>query len=690
MDKVNELVKQLKEAAEAYYQGTGGTMTDAEYDLKVEYLESLVVSGRIQATEEINAIINSVSAGTKASGDAIKHDAPMLSLGKAKNEEELKSYHKKVIENGGTGFRLEMKLDGLALSAKYVSSNNELAKLNQLATRGDGFAGESLNHLILNKELKIKGLPETSDSNKDFELRGEIYITDEQFAKINANRKAATGEEFSNSRNAISGIVKRAEKGLGYEAEVSFAAYSAYVSGKQVEISKVISDPKNYLLAKDLTEKVVSGLNSKEFPLKSAIVNSKDFADLLEAVSVFGRMRETFSTPTDGVVIKPLNEIEVLDKMGYTSHHPIAYIAYKYPGEKAFSEVLDIVISVGKTGRLTPKAIITPTAVGGVVVSNVTCHNFSWLKEKGVKVGAKILITRANDVIPAVDSVVVPGDGKELEVPKVCPECGKKVEGKGVPEKTTGVHKTLNCVNENCPSRTLFYIKSIVGRTFLDIDGLGDVALSSLVEQGVISGIVDLYSLDEKILAKIVTGKTSTGNEKTLGAGNAKNIMESLRNSKENTESYKLLAALNIPSLGKSASKKLIEKFGGIQAVLDLSPEKIGEVEGVGPTLVASFAEHKDRAKAQLEDLIKIGVKINETKKDSNMESKGSFSISGSIEGFSNRDEFVSHMESLGWEYHKSPKKDTNVLFGNPEDKSSKIVKAKKNGTRIVAKLEDL
>lgn len=666
-------------AAEAYYQGSTEVMTDAEYDLKVEYLEALVASGRVELTEEIKSIINSVSAGTVAKGQLIKHDYAMLSLAKAKNESELKTYHTRLTTSGAKGFFLEMKLDGLALSAKYSSGI-----LKQLATRGDGFEGESLNHLINSNEVSILGLPMNVGNNDTFEIRGEIYISDSQFKVINESRKKASEEEFSNPRNAVSGLVKRAEKGIGFNVEISFGAYSAYQEGSQIEFSK-LSGMSDLITAEKLTSLELKKLSGKDY----SKIDSVNFVDLMEIVEKFGKDREKFSIPTDGVVIKPVNEIEMLNKMGSTSHHPIAYIAYKYPGAKSISKVLEITVSVGKTGRLTPQAKIEPVEVDGVLISNVTCHNYSWLKEKGIKEGAVVEVFRANDVIPAISSVLIPGEGSEVEIPEVCPECGGEVKG-GEIDVSTGVHKTISCTNDECPSRLYFYIKSIVGRKYLDIDGLGNVALTNLVEQEVLNGIVDLYTVEENVLAETITGETSTGKPRKLGAGNAKNIIKSIENSKKNTTSYKLLASLNIPGLGLSHSKNLIDKFGGIEEVLDLEISELSKVDGVGETLTSAFKSHRERAKETLAKLVEIGVEINNPEKKEKVESLGSFSVSGSVDGFSNRDEFIEHMESLGWEYHKSPKKTTDVLFADPEETSSKIKKAKENGTRIVEKLEDL
>jgi len=680
---INVLIDELKEAAKVYYQGNGKTMTDNDYDTKVEYLESLINSSDITLTDEqvesIKEVLNTVSAGSVPEGTTVEHDYPMLSLGKAKNYDELKKYHERLIAGGAKGFKLQMKLDGLALSAKYKSG-----ELTQLATRGDGVKGELLNHLINNAKVNIVGLPKENEHNYN-ELRGELYITDSQFEIINKARIKAVGEAFSNSRNAATGITKGSIKGLEYETELTFTACSAYNNGEQIAIDTIENNDKISKID-EITKKEIERLSTDNLKLNSCEINSTNFSDLKEAVETFGKLREQFSIPTDGVVIKPINEIEMLNKMGFTARHPIANIAFKYPGDKAITTVEDIIVSVGKTGRLTPQAIVVPVEVEGVEISNITCHNYSWLNTMGIRIGSTVAVCRANGVIPAIDTVIHKGPNSSIEVPTHCPKCGELLLGDG-----TSLPKTLSCENESCPSRLLYYMKSIVGRNFLYIDGLGDVALEALVNQKIITTIIDLFSLDEKTLANVATGTTSTGNVRMLGKGNASNIMKSIEKAKVNTDSNKLLAALNIEGIGPNTAKRMIAHFGGIVETLNVKPERLNEVNQVGDTLVNSFSKHQKRALSQLNELIELGVVINDPEtKDESIEIKGTFSVSGSVDGFANRSELVKYMEGLGWVFHKSPNKNTDVLFADPNGTSNKIKTAKDNGTKIIETIDEL
>ena len=680
-EDILKLTDELKQAADAYYQGNNTTMSDEEYDAKIEHLEQQLElidqDENKEATDDvieaIEKVLYTVSAGSEPKGNIVIHDYPMLSLAKADDEDSLKRYHTRLVNGGAKGFSIQAKLDGLALSAKYVDG-----ELTQLATRGDGVKGESLSHLINHKEVDIVGLPINIDNKENLEVRGELYITNSQFVEINKARSSVTGENFAHSRNAAVGITKRSMSGLGYNAELSFTAYSAHKDGKQIAFDEIDGEISR---VDKLTLNEVEA-NSK---LKSCKIESVSFDDLKKLVDEIGVAREKFNIPTDGIVIKPTNDLEMLDKMGYTSRFPIAYIAYKYPGEKATTVIEEITVTVGKTGRLTPQARVKPVTIDGVTITNVTCHNYSWLNEMGIRVGSTVAITRANDVIPAIDVVIDKGPNDSIKPPKSCPECDGDLLSDG-----TEFPKTLSCGSSTCPSKLLHYMKSVVGRAYLYIEGLGHVAIEALVREGVLTSAVDLFKLTEDELAKIPTGETSTGNVRMLGAGNAKNIMKSVERAKENTDSNKLLASLNIDGVGPGTAKRLIDHFGGIKDVLEVDVDRLSEVNQVGSTLIESFRKHQNRALSELNELIELGVKINDPEKKGNVEYKGTFSVSGSVNGFANRNEFVEHMEKLGWEFHKSPKKTTDVLFADPNGTSSKIKKARDNGTKIINDLANL
>lgn len=668
----DNLINELIENARLYYQTGRTRISDEQYDTYLEWLESLIYHGKVEVDERIDELFNLVAAGTAPQGSTAQHDTPMLSLAKAKDEKGLQAYYDRLVKAGATGFKLEMKLDGMALSAKYVNG-----KLSHIATRGDGFKGELLNHLINDKNISIVGLPKEVDGG-NFELRGELHITKSQFDAINNARRESGGEEFSNSRNAVAGIARSEDEYLNYNIELTFSSFSKYENGKQVLLTK--EDEDNGVISTEaLTEEEIVKLKGSNV----CIVDGLSFDSLKKAIDIFGTLRDSFESPTDGVVIKPINELEMMEILGFTSHHPIAHIAYKYPGSKVISYVEEITVSVGKTGKLTPRIRIKPVEIDGVIIEYVTGHNYNWIYEMGIRNGTAVLVTRANDVIPAIHSVVDYTRGVPPEVPTHCPECGELLEGDGL-----RMPKTLSCKNLSCPSRFFYYIKSIVGRNFLHIEGLGDKTIQALIDDGKLKSIVDLFTLSIDTIASTPAGSTSTGSVKLVGKGNAANIVDSINNAKLHTDSNKLLASLNFEGMGPNTAKRLIAKLGGIKQVLEADEQTLRSVDRVGDSLVNSIMSAKDKAIKELNELIELGVVINDP---ANLdESVGTFSVSGNVEGFANRADFVKHMETLGWEYHNSPRKDTMVLFADPNGMSAKIKNARKNGTRIIEKLEDL
>lgn len=670
---IDKLKQELTEAAQAYYHDGTILMTDEEYDSKLEYLESIMTE---EDYDEIKELFESPSAGTINKGKGLlEHDHPMLSLAKAKNEDELKKYYDRMVEAGAKGFTLQEKLDGLAMSATYQNG-----KIDKMVTRGDGVHGESMLYLSTQSELTIKHFPLNINDNRKVEVRGEVFASNSQFNVFNKARLIAQGEEFSNSRNAVAGMVKKAEGGLGYNAEISFIAYSGYIDNKSASQDELKA--LGFMTAEELTKSEVQA-NYEHYDKVLSVGN--DFADLMFAVNEFGKLRDKIDSPTDGVVIKPTNEIEMLDKMGLTSHHPIAFIAYKYPGVKAITKVVEITVTVGKTGALTPQARVEPVEVDGSILTNFTCHNYNWLYDMGIREGATVYVTKANDVIPAIHSVVDSGPNSLPAVPTACPSCGTTL----LNGDSLTPSKTIYCPNETCASRMKYYIKSILGRTYLHIDGIGDVLLESIVDTGKLNSIVDLFKLDVDDMKDLVIGYSDNGNPRKLGEGRAKNIRTSIESAKENTPDYRLLASLGIEGVSANSSKQLIEHFGSIENVLTATYSDLQTVPNFGEVRIANIVSKQEETLSTLRELISMGVKVN-AQKPKQVATKGSFSVSGSVEGFSNRASFIEHMENEGWEYHKSPKKDTDILFADPQGTSSKIKKAIANGTKIMDSIENL
>lgn len=676
LDETRKLIKVLKEASQNYYQdGTDSGLTDEEYDAKVEYASTLVDSYPelfAEGTDGYAILENEVAAGTTVAAEVvIKHKVPMLSLAKAKTKDEVTNFTGKARSGGASSFMLQAKLDGFAVSIVYVDG-----VATELSTRGDGVLGEDATHLLTAKNLKIAGLPRTITNKGDVEVRGEIFFTNEQFEAANKERIAYGEPPFKNSRNAVSGLQKRALGGIPFNVEFTFSAYSLLVDETPVDLSEL-----------DDNVETVAHLTQTQVEASKITLNLNDLktdTELLDAIDKFGEARELFTIPTDGVVIKPENEGEMLRKLGSNSHHPVSQIAFKYPSVMRETEILAIDYTVGKTGRVTPVARVTPVDLEGWVTGNASIHNFNWAHERNIRVGSHVMITRANDVIPQVVTVVSqPEDSTNIEVPTECPVCNSKLVANG----TENPPKLLQCKNYSCPSRSLFALKTACGRDYLDIDGLSGVALTELAKNGNLTTIADLYRLTVPAMKDTILGYTDKGNPRKLGEIRAKKIIDRINESKTKPL-YKLLASLGIEGLGRTASKALVREYGTLDKIRNATLEDISELENFGDVRAKSITEGLKRTSTVIDEMIELGVEFDDPEDDENDSIRlagMSFAISGPVpEGYGNRQSFVDFLESEGAKFDSSPKATTTYMIADESGTSSKIKKAKSFGTKFI------
>jgi len=684
---VKNLIKELLDASQEYYQGSGESeLSDEEFDAKQAYLHSLSDSGQYQhlfteGTDGYKLLDGDVSLGTQTNSDEIvHHEVPMLSLNKAKKEEDLMSFLDKTRKDGATSFRLQAKLDGLAISVYYKEG-----KISRIATRGDGSVGEDVTYLIKDPSVKVQGLPLYIEEKEKVEVRGELFFTNDQFKKADDERFKLTGEHFKNSRNSATGLLKKAKLGIGYPVEFTFSTYSTLKNGVMKNL-KDLSPNDGFLSVDDLTETQLS----------FTITNLSTNKEVMDAINEFGKVRPGFSIPTDGVVIKPSNEGEMYEKSGVTSHHPVSQIAWKYPAEKAKTTVIGINLTVGKSGRVTPVAKVEPVNLAGSEISNASLHNFNLIHQKDIRVGSIVLIEKANDIIPQVVAVLSNPEGTEkIQIPNECPSCKGKLSAK---REEAGVWppKTLNCNNPNCPSRDYFALKTAVGKNFLDIDKLSEVTLNHFNEIGRVNDISDLYTLTKEELSNSVYGYSNQGNPRRLGEKIAEHILEHLELSKKRPLT-KVLPSLNIDLLGPSTAKALVKRFGDIDGILNAKESEIAVLDGLGDIKAKKIYDGLRMRSALIQKLRDHGVEftVPQASQSTDDSSEGSsktslnglsFAISGSVPpGFSNRNAWVDYIESNGGIFHSSPKKDTSYIIGDESSTSSKTVVAKKLGLKFMS-----
>ena len=621
----NELLELLKNASEAYYNNKELILSDEEYDSLMQLAEE---KGWLVQDDKIND-----GAKLNFSKEVI-HTKPMKSLKKANSEKELEAYYKETKNHGAESYVIEPKLDGLALSI-YYDENNEII----LSTRGNGNVGENVTYLLKDKNLNIKNIPLEKPNEKIKELRGELFSSKKDLIINNKNKPK---DKFSNERSAVAGIVSKSKLGLDYKGQLTFVTYFAIDTE-----DNFVKIPKTIFNARDL------------FPSNRAY----SFEELLDNVNKANLWREECMAPTDGIVIKPLENITI----GETNHHPKEYIAFKYPGEQKVTTVEDISFTIGNTGKITPRVKISPITIDGVTITNITGNNFKWLQEKKVSKGAEVLVKRANDVIPAIVMTIKESD-KELKIPKVCPYCNNALDYKYNEQGQES--KDLFCLNPNCKSRKSYMMTNIVGKQCLDIDGLSGEVLKTLK----LESVVDLMNLDLKELEEVKFDSSGV----SLGKIRAKLIYDNIQKAKNDTQPYRWLLSFGIPTLGSVTAKKILKEFESLEELFydkNKSVKKIKSINGLGNAFVKSFEEYFEIAKTTFNELNSIGCVMD---KFDNITVKGYYCHTGKVpQNFKNRDELISELEKQGWIFTKSINKDTNILLTEDKTKmSSKMKKA--------------
>lgn len=755
-EQTEDLIQLLIKASQTYYSGDEPVMSNAEFDSNQNLLQEVCDTGEYselftegsdgwrvlgQGDVLLGASLSSKSdsnsdsdSSISASGPAfsskreVTHVPPMLSLQKMKTEDALKSFIRKTSENGAESFKLQLKLDGLAVSAVYDSEGD----LRLISTRGNGTTGEDCTYLSEPEStgLFVNFMPAGIDMStlashvgnssrvSEFEVRGEVLFIGDQFEKASQARQEAGGEPFSNPRNAGAGLVNRAAKGLGFSAEMTFVVYSVLVDGEYVDTTTSSDNGglstwmrrNGFLTADELT-----GIHAGK--IKVGGLNDSD--EVMISIRSLGTVLDGLPFEADGVVIKPVNEATMLDSMGSTSHHPLSQAAWKYPAQQAVSIVRSIEFTVGRTGRITPVAVFDPTPLDGTIVSKASLHNMNHLSSLDVRVGSTVIFEKANEIIPQIVSVVSsPGNSKSVPVPSSCPVCNTVLNY----DDKDGVWppRTMTCTNSMCPSRTFQSVVNAVKRDNLDIDGLGPSVVEALGESGMVLSVSDLYRLDETTLAALRTGTSSTGSPVLLGSVKASKIINQIEKSKSLPFS-RLLSSLGIPQIGRRASRKISEHFGTIDNLLAASTDELSQVPTLGGKRAEILYEGLQANREVISTMRSLGVTFtpdqgsrvsretsaDNTSSDSSepdydnlgQESSAistsrnqssvaglSFSISGKVpEPFSNRNEMVDFIESNGGEFHSSPKASTTYMIADPQGSSSKIVKAHKHGVMFIS-----
>lgn len=552
--EADKLRREIRHNEYLYYVLDAPEITDAEYDRMMVRLREL----EARYPDSIPADSPTQRVGGRASSQftEVRHLEPLLSLGNVFSAEELRAFDERVRSGLPAGSKVEYvmepKIDGLACSLIY-----ENGKLVRAATRGDGVVGENVTanvRTIRSIPLTLK-VPDGETVPELLDVRGEVYMPRQAFMRLNEQRAERGESEFANPRNAAAGSLRQLDPQVTASRSLSFFAYYLVGEGAQPKHSESLALLAHYGFKVSENYKVVENID-----------------EAIKYIGDFNELRQGLSYDTDGAVIK-VNDVYQQRILGATGKDPRWATAYKYPPEQAETTLEDIDWRVGRTGVLTPTAVLTPVKLSGSVISRATLHNEDFIRAKDIRIGDRVVINKAGEIIPEVLRVVVEkrtGDEKEVEIPSVCPECGWRVERQGE-------EAAIRCTNPHCPALGREGLIHFVSRDAMNIDGCGPSVINALLDAGLVRDAADLYSLRKDDLLKL----------ERMGEKSADNLLAALAESKKN-ELDKLLFALGIRHVGAKVARILATEFGSMEKLQQAQPEDLAQIRDIGDKIAES------------------------------------------------------------------------------------------------------
>ncbi len=626
-----------------YYVENNPVISDYEYDMLLKKLEAL-------ETQHPD-LITSDSPTQRIGGEPLKgfttveHKIPMLSLDNAYSHDELREFDERVKKNiTDVEYICEPKIDGVSIALIY-----ENGIFIRGATRGDGIKGDDITsnlRTIRSIPLRLQGL-----DIQNAEVRGEVYFPISSFKKFNKEQEKKEEQVFANPRNAAAGSLRQLDPRI--VASRPLDTYLYYISHSDKDFKS--------------QEKSLETLRAAGFRVNPLIEKASSIEDAISYCKTLETKRETLDYEIDGVVLK-VNSFEQQRKLGSTIKHPRWAIAFKFTAKQATTRLKDIVIQVGRTGTLTPVAILEPIQVGGVTVSRATLHNFDELKRKDIRIGDRVLVERSGDVIPQVVKSISEkrtGEEKARAIPRKCPVCGSDVI-------RTLDEVAVRCPNKQCPARLKWRIEYFASRDAMDIDHLGGQTIDKLIEKGLIDTIADVYSLTEKDLLSLEGFK-----EKSV-----KNLLDSIEKSKQQGLA-RLIYGLGIRHVGKYASQLLATQYSSIDELAKKTAEEFIQIHGLGEKTaeaIATFFATEENIEL-INKLKDIGIRTKETKKEGILSGK-KFVFTGGLTSLSRPDASDLVMKNGGMVASAIGKDIDYVVVGT--DPGSKYEKAKKLGLTII------
>lgn len=629
-------------------------VSDYEYDMLMRELKQIEAEYPDLITKD--SPTQKVGSSIKKGFNKITHEVPLQSLQDVFTFAEVEDFDKrmrKIAEENGTelDYVVETKIDGLSAALEYKNGKFVVG-----ATRGDGLVGEDVTKNL----ATIKTIPKQLKEDINITVRGEVFISKKDFEKLNENRLMEEEELFANARNAAAGSLRQLDSKITAKRPLDIYIFN-------VQKSEDIPFKTHY---ESLLYMEKLGFNVN--PVK---ILCKNITEVLEAIKKIGNDREKLNFGIDGAVVK-VNDLALREKIGTTYKTPKWAVAYKYPPEKKQTLLKDITFQVGRTGAITPMAILEPVVVAGSKISKTTLHNEDYIRERDIKIGDTVVIQKAGDVIPEVVEVVKKkrtGEEKDFAMPEFCPVCGApaiREEGEAV----------LYCMGVECPAKLYRSIIHFASKDAMDIEGLGNALISEFIDRGYINNIADIYNLTYEQIASL----------KKNGKKFAQNLIDAIEESKHR-DLYRLINSLGIRHVGVKLAKSLTKNYKTMDKLMRASVETLRMKDDIGAITAKSIYKffRQEQTKDLISRLKKAGVNMSviETEENSDLRFEGkTFVLTGTLENYS-RGDASEIIEKFGGKTSTSVSKKTNYVLAG-EDAGSKLTKARELGVQIITEQE--
>ena len=654
----SELSKLLSKYSRQYYIFDDPSVTDAEYDAL--YRELLNIEEKYPELATKNSPSQKVGAKVSKDFKKIIHEQKMLSLENAFNEEDIQNFIDRVKKLTGKSqieFMLEPKLDGLSASIIYKNGI-----LSQASTRGDGSIGEDVTENI----KTLNNVPKKINLPGEVEIRGEVVMLKKDFEQLNEQRQIDGEKLFSNPRNAAAGSLRQLDSKITAQRKLTFFAYS--LIGEDLHINS--------------QQEILETLRRCGFTVSDKIKLCKNRDEAYKFYQKMEQQRSDLDYDIDGVVYKT-NDLSLQKTMGNATKYPRHSIAYKFPAQKAQTTILDIIVQVGRTGNITPVAELSPVNVGGVMVSRATLHNKNEIEKKDIRIGDRVVVQRAGDVIPQILYPIIeqrPKDSKPFEFPTKCPCCGSQLVQE---EKEVAI----KCENLDCPAQLVERLIHFVSRQAFNIEGLGEQNIKFLFNKGIVKSSVDIFHLQEK------NQEYHLENEEGWGKQSVDNLFKSIETAK-NIGLEKFINSLGIPQIGRAASilvarfYKTFDNF--LEAVEQDTVSELITIVGIGDSMIQDL-KNFFKIPCNLEVMKKLSAVVNIQDAQENTESEfsgKSIVFTGTLSTLG-RDEAKEIIERLGGKASSSVSSKTYLVVAG-ENAGSKLEKARNLGIKIISEQEFL